>query len=55
MVGDDAMDNDGGRIVRGAKLDDGNGLRAALKLLETGAEVATGGRALGKRWGLLLR
>ena len=39
VAGDDAMDNDGGRIDRGAKLDDGDGLRAALKLLERGRKL----------------
>ena len=39
VVGDDAMDNGGGWIVRGAKLYDGNGLRAALKLLGRGRKL----------------
>ena len=39
VVGDGAMDNNGGRIDQGAKLDDGDGLRAALELLERGRRL----------------
>ena len=48
MVGDDAMDNGGGRVVRGAKLDDGNGLRAALKLLGRGRKLRAALKLLGR-------
>ena len=39
VVDDDAVVNGGGRIDRGARLDDGNDLWAALKLLGRGRKV----------------